>query len=319
VTPASTDFDARLAPYRGELVAYCYRMLGSAHDAEDLVQDVYLRAWRAREQYDVTRASLRTWLYRIATNVCLTALVDRGRRALPSGLVAPRDPQAPFALDTETPWLQPLPEAAAEAADPALAVASRSTLRLAFVAALQHLSARQRGALVLRDVLAFSAAETAEILGMTVAAVTSSLQRARTRMRELDSEPELVGQPLAAEEHAWVERYMTAFVAADVDGLKQLLTADVIMEMPPLLNWFRGPDRYGLFMDWVFQANGNDWRLVKVVANGQPAFAAYNRVGDEYRLHTLQVLTVTASGISRNSVFQDAGIFETFGLTLTCP
>ena len=316
-TAATAEFDVRLAPYRSELVAYCYRMLGSAHDAEDLVQETYLRAWRAREQYDDTRASLRTWLYRIATNACLTALTDRGRRPLPSGLVAARDPLAPFALDAEITWLQPLPDAMLESADPASAAVDRSSLRLAFVAALQHLSARQRGALVLREVLGFSAAESATILGTSVAAVNSSLQRARARMREMDLRQERLDEPTMAEQRAWVERYMSAFERADVEALKQLLTADVVMEMPPVLNWFTGTDDYGLFMAWVFEANGTDWRLVPVAANGQSGFAAYNRVGDEYRLHTLQVFTVTQGGISRNSVFQDDGIFASFALAPT--
>jgi RNA polymerase sigma-70 factor, ECF subfamily len=315
VTATSTEFHARLEPFRGEVVAYCYRMLGSVHDAEDLVQDTYLRAWRARDQYDEERASVRTWLYRIATNVCLTALTERGRRPLPSGLVAPREALAPFAVDAEITWLQPLPDASIAATDPAATAVDRSSLRLAFVAAVQHLSPRQRGALILREVLSFSAAESAEILGISVAAVNSSLQRARARMKEANLQRELIDELSPAEQRAWVERYMTAFERADVEALKRLLTQDVVMEMPPLLNWFAGADDYGLFMDWVFQANGTDWRLVAVGANGQPAFAAYNRVGATYQLHTLQVLTVTASGISHNTVFQDDAIFATFGLS----
>ena len=137
----------------------------------------------------------------------------------------------------------------------------RSSLRLAFAAALQHLSARQRGALILRDVLSFSASESAEILGTTVASVNSSLQRARTRMKEVGVRQERVSEPSAAEQRAWVERYMKAFEHADVEGLKRLLTEDVLMEMPPMLNWFAGRDNYGLFMEWVFEAAGTDWRL----------------------------------------------------------
>lgn len=308
----AAGFDARVAPYRGELVAYCYRMLGSAHDAEDLVQETFLKAWRAWARYDQTRASVRTWLYRIATNVCLSALAGRSARPLPSGLVAPREASAPFELGTEVAWLQPLPDAMA--GDPAGAVLDRAGLRLAFVAALQHLSARQRGALILRDVLGFSAAESAEILGMTVAGVTSSLQRARSATAGLDVRQEHLGEPSSAQQRAVIDRYMAAFERADVAELKRLLTADVLMEMPPVLNWFTGPDAYGQFMDWVFAANGTDWRLVPVAANGQPGFAAYNRAGEHYQLHTLQVFTVTAAGISRNSVFQDAGVFASFGL-----
>jgi RNA polymerase sigma-70 factor (ECF subfamily) len=306
-------FDRLVEPFRKELLAYCYRMLGSVHDAEELVQDTYLRAWRAREQYDATRSSLRTWLYRIATNVCLTALEVRGRRPLPSGLVAASDPLGPL-VPGESAWLQPLPDFLLDADDPTTAVIDRSSLRLALVAALQHLSARQRGALILRDALSFSAAETAEILGATTVSVNSSLQRARTRLKEVGVRQEPLSEPPAAEQRAWVDRYMTAFEHADIEGIKELLTADVLMEMPPMLNWFVGPGNYGLFMEWVFDKAGTDWSLKPVTANGQPGFAAYGRVGDGYQLHTLQIFTVTAEGISRNSVFQEAEVFASFGL-----
>jgi RNA polymerase sigma-70 factor (ECF subfamily) len=290
-------------------------MLGTVHDAEDLVQDTYLRAWRAREQYDESRSSLRTWLYRIATNACLTALKGHGRRPLPSGLVAESEPLAPLVLGDNVPWLQPLPDSLLTGGDPAGAVIDRSSLRLAFAAALQHLSARQRGALILRDVLSFSASEAAEILGTTVVSVNSSLQRARTRVKEVGGRQEQVSEPSAAEQRAWVERYMKAFELADVEGLKRLLTEDVLMEMPPMVNWFSGRSNYGLFMEWVFGAAGKDWLLKEVAANGgQPGFAAYQRVGGGYELHTLQIFTVTAEGISRNSVFQGSEVFAAFGL-----
>ncbi|WSA16251.1 sigma-70 family RNA polymerase sigma factor [Streptosporangium subroseum] len=315
MTTREEGFDRRIEPFRTELLAYCYRMLGSAHDAEDLVQDTYLRAWRAREQYDDTRSSLRTWLYRIATNACLTALQVRGRRPLPSGLVAASDPLGPLVQGERAAWLQPLPDSLLDAGDPAGTVIDRSSLRLAFAAALQHLSARQRGALILRDVLGFSASEAAEILGTTVVSVNSSLQRARTRVKEVEVRQEGVSEPPEAEQRAWVERYMKAFELADVEGLKRLLTEDVIMEMPPVLNWFSGRGNYGLFMEWVFGAAGKDWLLKEVTANGgQPGFAAYQRVGDGYELHTIQIFTVTAEGISRNSVFQDSEVFAAFGL-----
>ena len=306
-------FDRLVEPFRTELLAYCYRMLGSAHDAEDLVQDTYLRAWRARDQYDETRSSLRTWLYRIATNACLTALEVRGRRPLPSGLVAASDPLGPL-VRGETAWLQPLPDSVLDAGDPAGAVIDRSSLRLVFTATLQQLSARQRGALILRDVLSFSASETAQILGTTVASVNSSLQRARARVKEVGVGHEQISEPPEAEQRAWVDRYMQAFERADVEGLKRLLTEDVVMEMPPMLNWFAGPGNYGLFMEWVFEQAGTDWCLEAVAANGQPGFAAYRSVGRGYELHTLQIFTVTAEGISRNSVFQDAEVFASFGL-----
>lgn len=308
------SFDRSVEPFRTELLAFCYRMLGSAHDAEDLVQDTYLRAWRARDQYDATRSSLRTWLYRIATNVCLTALEVRGRRPLPSGMVAASDPLGPLVPGENVVWLQPMPDSMLDTADPATVESNRSGIRLAFAAALQHLSARQRGALILRDVLTFSAAEAAEILGTTVASVNSSLQRARTRMKEVGIHRDHLREPPAAEQRAWVDRYMSAFERADVEGLKRLLTEDVLMEMPPMLNWFTGTDNYGLFMDWVFDIAGTDWCLKPVIGNGQPGFAAYRRVGDGYELHTLQIFTVTTEGISRNSVFQDPVVFASFGL-----
>jgi RNA polymerase sigma-70 factor (ECF subfamily) len=314
VTTKQESFESLIEPFRTELLAYCYRMIGSAHDAEDLVQETYLRAWRARDQYDETRSSLRTWLYRIATNACLTALEVRGRRPLPSGLVAESDPREPLVRGENVSWLQPLPDSLLDAGDPARAAVDRSSLRLAFAAALQHLSAWQRGALILRDVLSFSASEAAEILGTTTVSVNSSLQRARTRVRELGVRQERLSEPSATEQRAWVERYMKAFEHADVEGLKRLLTEDVIMEMPPMLNWFSGCGNYGVFMEWVFKASGSDWRLIAVAANGQPGFAAYRRVGGGYQLHTLQIFTVTAEGISRNSVFQDSEVFAAFGL-----
>ncbi|MDX6300967.1 MAG: polymerase sigma-70 factor, subfamily, partial [Nocardioidaceae bacterium] len=227
VTAEVQGFDGLLEPFRSELLAFCYRMLGSAHDAEDLVQETYLRAWRARGQYDEARSSLRTWLYRIATNACLTALEVRARRPLPSGLVAASDPLGPL-VRGEVPWLQPLPDSSLESADPARTMVDRNNLRLALAAALQHLSARQRGALILRDMLRFSASETAEILGTTVASVNSSLQRARQRMRETGVSSDDLREPSAAEQRAWVDRYMEAFQRADVEGLKRLLTDDVI-------------------------------------------------------------------------------------------
>ncbi len=317
MTTKTADFDRLIEPFRTELLAYCYRMLGSAHDAEDLVQDTYLRAWRAREQYDETRSSLRTWLYRIATNVCLTALEVRDRRPLPSGVVAASDPLGPLVPGENVAWLQPLPDSWLDGGDPALAAVDRSSLRLAFAAALQHLSARQRGVLILRDVLRFSTIEVADVLGTSVASVNSALQRARARMKDVGVGMERLSEPSATEQRAWIDRYMSAFERADVEDLKRLLTEDVLMEMPPMTNWFVGPDNYGLFMEWVFEKAGTDWWLQAVEANGQPGFAAYRRVDGRYELHTLQLFTVTSDGISRNSVFQDSEVFSSFGLATT--
>ena len=316
MTVAAADLDRRIEPFRSELVAYCYRMLGSPHDAEDLVQETFLRAWRARNEFDATRASLRTWLYRIATNACLSALQSRGRRPMPSGLVAASDPLSPLAHGGEVTWLQPLPDALIDSTDPARTAVDRSSLRLAFAAALQWLSARERGALILRDVLGYSAAETAEILAASVASVNSALQRGRSRLRQAGIDAEPPPEPSAAEQRAWIDRYMKAFEHADVQGLKRLLSDDVLMEMPPMTNWFVGPDNYALFMHWVFDVGGTDWRLEPIAGNGQPGFAAYRRAGDGYVLHTVQLFAVADDGITRNSVFQDDEVFAAFRLPL---
>jgi RNA polymerase sigma-70 factor, ECF subfamily len=307
-------FDELIEPYRTELFAHCYRMLGSVHDAEDVVQETYLRAWRAREQYDASRSSVRTWMYRIATNACLTALSSGSRRPLPSGFVAASDPLQPLVRGTEVTWLQPLPDALLDAGDPARSAVDRDSLRLAFMAALQHLSARQRAALILRDVLEFSAAEAADILGATVISVNSSLRRARASVVASGAHPDSLNEPSEAEQRVWIDRYMRAFVEADIEALKRLLADDVLMEMPPMLNWFVGRDNYGVFMEWVFEAAGTDWRLDSVRANGQPGFAAYQRIGETYTLHTVQLFTVGPAGITRNSVFQDDEVFTCFGL-----
>ncbi|QMU70716.1 sigma-70 family RNA polymerase sigma factor [Streptacidiphilus sp. P02-A3a] len=318
MAPVAEGFDLRINAYRSELLAHCYRMLGSVHDAEDVVQETYLRAWRARDSYDQGRASVRTWLYRIATNACLTALEGRGRRPLPSGLAAPsEDPSAPL-VRGEVSWLQPLPDALL-GADPGRTAVDRGSLRLAFVAAIQHLSARQRATLVLRDVLDFSAAESAEILGMSTPAVNSALVRARGRLRATAVPEDEVAEPSEQEVRARIDRFVEAFERADVAAIKELLTRDVLLEMPPMVNWFIGREHYGSFMDWVFSMC-RDWRMVRTAANGQPALAAYWRVEDgRYHLHTLQVFTVTAAGISRNTVFQDAEVFAAFGLAEVLP
>jgi RNA polymerase sigma-70 factor (ECF subfamily) len=311
-------FDRRIDPFRPELLAHCYRMLGSVHDAEDLVQETCLRAWRARDRYDESRSSLRTWLYRIATNACLTALESRGRRPLPSGLVAESDPRRPFVHGGDTTWLQPLPDSLLGPGDPAAAVVDQGSLRLAFVAALQHLSARQRAVLILREVLGFSATEVADILSTTPTAVHSSLRRARTRLKDAGVRETRTPEPSRAEQRAWVEKYMRAFERADVEELKRLLTDDVLMEMPPMVNWFVGRENYGTFMAWIFAEVAHEWRFLPVDANGQPGFAAYTRTDDgAYELHTLHVFTVAEHGISRNTVFRDPDVYALFGLPAT--
>src|SRR6478735_5575449 len=195
------DFGLRFDPHRRELLAHCYRMLGSVHDAEDLVQETMLRAWRARDQYDERRASVRTWLYRIATNACLTALQDKRRRPLPSGLGGPSDdPTEPLVPGREVGWLQPFPDALlADHDDPAAVLAARGSMRLALIAALQFLPARQRAVVILRDVLDYSAAESAVILDTAPTAVNSSLQRARARLGSVAPVADELNEPAEAD------------------------------------------------------------------------------------------------------------------------
>lgn len=300
----AVDFE----PYRGELVAYCYRMLGSFHEAEDLVQETMLRAWKARDRYDPARASVRTWLYRIATNACLTALEGRARRPLPSGLGAPSvDPGAPLTPAFDIPWLQPFPDAR-------LDVDRRADMRLALVAAMQALPPRQRAVLVLREVLQFSAAEVAGQLETTVPAVNSALQRARSALADAGDLGE-VTEPGDPGVRAVIDRYARAFEAADVPALVRLLADDAVMEMPPVPLWYRGSRDYGLFIQRVFDMRGTGWRMRRLAANGQPALAAYapGPAGGHW-LHTLQVFTVAGGRVARNVVFADPAVFRAFGL-----
>ena len=295
-------------PYRGELVAYCYRMVGSFHEAEDLVQETMLRAWKARDRYDRTRASVRTWLYRIAANVCLTALEGRARRPLPSGLGAPsEDPAAPLTPAFDIPWLQPFPDARFD-------TGVRADMRLALVAALQVLPPRQRAVLVLREVLEFSAAEVAVQLGTTVTAVNSALQRARAALADVPGMSE-IAEPDDPQVRAVIQRYVQAFEAADVPALVRLLADEAVLEMPPVPLWYRGSRDYGLFMRRVFEMRGTGWGMRQLTANGQPALAAYApEPGGGYRLHTLQVFTVTGGQVTCNVVFADPRVFEAFDL-----
>jgi RNA polymerase sigma-70 factor (ECF subfamily) len=284
-------------------------MLGSFHEAEDLAQETMLRAWRARDRYDRTRASVRTWLYRIATNVCLSALDGRARRPLPSGLVAASDdPGASLTPALDIPWLQPFPDGRFDAT-------VRADMRLALVAALQVLPPRQRAVLVLREVLEFSAAEVAAQLDTTVPAVNSALQRARGALAE-SHDPSEVTEPDDPDVLAVVDRYVEAFEAADVPGLVRLLADDVVLEMPPVPLWYQGSREYGLFMRRVFAMRGPGWATKRLTANGQPAFAAYAPDAEGgHRIHTLQVLAVARGRLARNVVFADPRVLAAFGLS----
>jgi RNA polymerase sigma-70 factor (ECF subfamily) len=301
--------------FRGELLAHCYRMLGSVDEAEDLVQETLLRAWRAADRYDADLASLRTWLHRIATNACLTALKGRGRRPLPSGLgPAGDDPQVPLVPQLDVPWLQPFPDA--RLGDPADTAQQRAGLRLALVAALQLLPPRQRAVLVLREVLQLPAAEVAQVLDSSVPSVNSSLQRARARLRDAGPVLEELREPADAAERAVVERYLTAFEAADVAGLTRLLADDVVLEMPPVALWLAGREHYREFMDRVFAMRGPGWRMVTVPANGSLALAAYapDPATGNVRAHSLQVFDVADGLVRRCVTFADPAVFGLFAL-----
>jgi RNA polymerase sigma-70 factor, ECF subfamily len=315
--PAEDDFARLTEPYRRELLTHCYRMLGSVHEAEDLVQETYLLAWRGYGDFE-GRSSLRTWLHRIATRACLKALERRARRALPSGLGRPSgDPEgAPANGRPETPWLQPFPDAmfGSAPADPATTVESRRTVRLAFVAALQHLLPRQRAVLLLRDVLAWRAGEVADLLGTTTAAVNSSLQRSRAQLALAGPAQDDVVEPTDPRQRELVDRYATAFENADIAGLMRLLTDDAVFEMPPIPTWFAGRENIGRFLATRPRTPG-DMRMVPTSANGQPALGVYMRDDSgRHRAHAVLVLTLAAAGITRTTMFHDPGLFGVFGL-----
>src|SRR6201997_1199305 len=256
------DFSVHAEPYRRELLAHCYRMTGSLHDAEDLVQETYLRAWKAYSGFK-GQSSLRTWLYRIATNTCLTALEGRQRRPLPSGLGGPSAGPADSLVERhEVPWLSPLPWG--DKSDPSEIVGGRESVRLAFIAALQHLSARQRAVLVLRDVLQWKAAEVADAIGTSTAAVNSLLQRARAQLKAAGpSAEDRLAAADSPETQDRLARYIAAFENYDIDGLVKMFTAEAVWEMPPYDSWYQGPQTIGSLIHLQCPAQGpGDMRLV---------------------------------------------------------
>jgi RNA polymerase sigma-70 factor (ECF subfamily) len=309
-SPVDQDFLRLADPYRKELLAHCYRMLGSVHDAEDLVQETYLRAWRAYGKFNGD-SSLRTWLYRIATNACLTALEGRSRRPLPTGLgAASSDPADPLVELTEVPWLEPIPT------DSATIVASRESMRLALIAALQHLPPRQRAVLILRDVLKWRAAEVASLLDIKTTAVNSVLQRARAQLERVSPTEDEIVEPAAAAQRELLDQYVSAFQDKDVNAIVELFTKDIVWEMPPFTAWYQGPSAVARHLLDTCPAGPDDLRLVPVEANGQPAFGTYMRDPQDGvdRPFTLQVLTLSTAGITHVAAFFDLTLFETFGL-----
>ncbi len=313
---AEDVFLADAQRYRRELLAHCYRMTGSLHDAEDLVQETYLRAWKAYKGFQ-GKSSVRTWLYRIATNTCLTALEGRQRRPLPTGLGAPSsDPTGEIVERAEVPWLEPLPDPHDDPTDPATIAGSHESVRLAFVAALQHLSPRQRAVLVLRDVLQWKAAEVGAAIGASTAAVNSLLQRARAQLDAVGpSEDDQLAAPDSPEAQDLLARYIAAFEAYDIDTLVKLFTDEAIWEMPPFDGWYQGPEAIGTLSREKCPAEAaGDMRLIPTTANGQPAAAMYMREGDEHVAFQLHVLAVTPGGVSHVVAFLDTTLFEKFGL-----
>jgi RNA polymerase sigma-70 factor (ECF subfamily) len=320
---ASEEFACLTEPFRPELLAHCYRMLGSAHDAEDQVQETMIRAWRSYEDFE-GRASLRTWLYRIATNACLRALENSSRRPLPSGLGSPGEyPEAPLApAQPEVLWLQPIPDAlvSTESADPAEVVASRQSVRLALIAALQYLPARQRAVLILRDVLRWRAAEVADLLGTTTIAVNGMLQRARARLEQVAPDQDQIHEPNDPADRDLLDRYATAFQNADIPAVLQLLRDDAVFEMPPQPTWFTGREVIGRFLQARVLTEPGRFQMIPVAANGQPALAAYLREHDGvYRAHSICVLTIAESRVARVTAFNDSDLFAMFGLPQVVP
>jgi RNA polymerase sigma-70 factor (ECF subfamily) len=314
--PDTAGFVRDTEPFRRELLAHCYRMLGSIHDAEDVVQETYVRAWRSYGGFE-GRSSVRTWLYQIATNRCLTELAKHGRRTLPSGLSDPeRDPGAHLEeAGGEVTWLQPVPDAMVtpDSGDPAAIVAAREGLRLALIASLQHLPPRQRAVLVLRDVLAFPATEVAVMLGTTTASVKSALQRARARLGELALAAGQVTEPTVPRARALLDQYIAAFENADAAALERLLLEDAAIEATPLRTWFAGRTTCLPFLRGLLGRPG-DWRMQATSANGQPAAAAYVRDQDgSYQPYGICVLTVTHAGILRITSFGDPSLVPVFG------
>jgi RNA polymerase sigma-70 factor (ECF subfamily) len=314
------DVEQQIERHRRELTGFCYRMLGSASDAEDAVQEVMVRAWRGVDRFD-GRSSLRSWLYRIATNVCFDALSGRKRRAMPMdlspGASAPVIDSLGSPLSERT-WVGPMPDGRImpENADPAEVAVARESVRLAFVAALQHLPPRQRAVLILREVLRWSAEETGELLGATVASVNSALQRARatlaaTRLAQAGEAPD----PLDDEHAALLDRYVEAFEAYDIEALVALLHEDATQSMPPWRLWISGPADIGR---WHLGpgAGCRGSRMIRVRANGSPAFAQYKPSSvpgrwDPWAIHLLEVREGRIASITN---FVGPELFAEFGL-----
>ena len=314
-----SELESLLEQYRTELTAYAYRMLGSAFEAEDAVQETMLRAWKSFETFE-GRAALRSWLYRIATNVCLDMLSGRERRARPMDLgpAQSADMLLPAPLPEVT-WIEPIPDChvVAAATDPAEQVESRETIRLAFIAALQHLPPKQRAVLILREVLKWKAAEVAELMETSVQSVNSALQRARAALTATKAEDTAVAEPLDEQQKALLARYVDAFERYDMDALTSLLHEDANWNMPPYDLWLRTHEDV---VKWCLGPGigCKDSRLMPTVANGSPAFGQYKPSETEEGVlepWSLQVLEISGDRLSGITFFLDtARLFPLFGL-----
>ncbi|MGZ8761715.1 MAG: sigma-70 family RNA polymerase sigma factor [Acidimicrobiia bacterium] len=315
------DVELRLEQHRQELTAYCYRMLGSAFEAEDAVQDTMVRAWRAFDRFE-GRSALRSWLYRIATNVCLDMLNGRQRRARPMDLGPASNASTPLAPPLpEATWLEPIPDSrvVSTGSDPADVASARDSIRLAFVAALQHLPPRQRAVLILREVLRWKAAEVAELLDTTVASVNSTLQRARATLAESNVSESDAAAPMDEAQQALLARYVDAFERYDMESLTALIAEDATQSMPPFEMWLRGRDE--IFSFWLGTgAACRDSRVIPTAAaNGSPAFGQYkpSGPGGRHEPWALQVLQISDGRIVEFSFFLDVErLFPLFGLPL---
>ncbi|MFC8132262.1 sigma-70 family RNA polymerase sigma factor [Streptomyces sp. NPDC057302] len=318
IAGTTSELDVTLEKHRVELTGYCYRMLGSAFEAEDAVQDTMVRAWRSYEKFE-GRSSLRSWLYRIATNVCLDMLNAGNRRARPMDLTAAAPlAQAALSPRPDNVWLEPMPDARMlpSVSDPAEAAVAKESVRLAFVAALQQLPPKQRAVLILREVLAWKASEAAELLDTSVASVNSALQRARATLAEGPADDTAVSNPLDDEQQKLLERYVAAFEGYDMAALTALLHEDAIMTMPPFDLWLRGTSDITGFMSTI-GASCADSRLFPVEVNGTPGFAHYKPDPEKggFAPWAVQVIEISEGRIAGFHCFLDTPRwFPLFGL-----
>jgi RNA polymerase sigma-70 factor, ECF subfamily len=320
-------FQELAEPHRLEMRLHCYRMLGSLHDAEDLVQETFLRAWRSINGFE-GRASFRSWLYRIATNACLNALANRRNtcRVLPETYGPPADRPPDGEPNTEVAWIEPYPDTALEgivdaAPSPEARYEMREAVQLAFIAAIQHLPPRQRAVLLLRDVLGWTAIETAALLDGSVASVNSALQRARATLAKGVDRSGI--RPASDDrQRVLLERYVRAWENADLDGFVALLKEDAILSVPPWRQWYVGREAIRAFFAWAWDLpQVQPSRLIPIAANRQPAFALYrsSREDPQHRAHGIKLLTLRDDAIAVLTIFRDPRLFAAFGLPSVLP